>query len=123
MLFRSGVAGTTRPAATGVDQDGWMETRATLSLPAGERPLRVKLHVEFPGWAGVPAGRLQLVADGRAEALHPLPPGETVAGVIMAPSSAPRSLRLELADAFSLPAPDLRRRGARLLKVEVEEMP
>jgi hypothetical protein len=121
--FDFGVAGTTRPAATGVDQDGWMEPRATLSLPAGERPLRVKLRVEFPGWAGVPKGRLQVSVDGRAETLHPLPPGETVTSVMLAPSPAPRSLRLELADTFSLPAPDLRRRGARLLKVEVEETP
>lgn len=121
--FDFGNYGTTRPAAMGVDQDGWMERGATLTLPAGERPLRATLTVEFPGWAGRPEGKLQVQGDGAAPALHPLKPGETVISVTLPPNTTPRHLRLDLAELFALPAPDTRQRGARLLQVRLEDAP
>lgn len=115
--------GVARPAAIGVDQDGWMERQAEMTLPAGEHALRVTLRVEFPGWAGRPTSNLRVQGERVAPALHPLTPGETLISVTLPPSSAPRTLRLEIADQFALPAPDTRQRGARLLQVRVEDTP
>ena len=64
--FNFGQYGATRLATMGVDQDGWMERRAEVALPAGDRPLRARLTVEFPGWAGHAEGKLSVSGDGGA---------------------------------------------------------
>jgi hypothetical protein len=121
--FNFGQYGATRLATMGVDQDGWMERRAEVALPSGDRPLRATLTVEFPGWAGHAEGKLSVSGDGSVSALHLLKPGETVITVTLPPNAAPRQLRFELANLFALPAPDTRERGARLLRMSVDELP
>ena len=125
--FDFATAGALRLAAEGIDQDGWMARQATLHLPASTSAQDVTLRIEVPDWSGTPATTLrsQLIPVGDVPAAtpavttHTLTAGAYAAVIVRIPASAtPQMLRIEAAADFSLPAPDARRRAARLLQVE-----
>jgi hypothetical protein len=118
--FDYGTPGSPRLAASGVDQDGWMARTATLLLPAGAAR-DVTLKFEYPDWSGAGATSLRIeISHTAAPILQPLRPGEYTTAVVHVPASTkPSTLRLIAENDFPLPAPDTRRRTARLLRVEL----
>jgi hypothetical protein len=107
-----------RPAAQGIDQDGWTEPEAAISLPASAEPVRLELKVEYPGWTAAPESAVELAADGVPVIRYPLKPGSNLIAAALPPSSAPRQLHLKSANSFSLPAPDGRKRSFQLVSFE-----
>jgi hypothetical protein len=128
--FDFGTAGGTRLPARGIDQDGWLERGATIDLPPGGKRV-LRLHLEFPGWSGLPEGRLTTalqpdatVAGEGAVREHRLPAAR-LSPVDLPVAASARVGRLELRAAvdFPLPAPDERRRTARLVAMELQPAP
>lgn len=131
--FDFATAGALRLAAQGIDQDGWMAREATLHLPANTLAQDVTLRFEIPSWSGAPTTvlRSQLVpiADGPvapipAFTIHTLAAGAYATVIVRIPASVtPQMLRFEAPADFPLPAPDTRRRSARLLQVDLAPAP
>jgi hypothetical protein len=123
--FDFGTPGAVRLAATGVDQDGWIARSATLELPASPTATDVAMRFEYPDWSGKKSAALHAqLADGSAATTQTLAPGEYTTFRVRVPASAaPRTLRLDTPEDFSLPAPDTRRRAARLLQVDLAAVP
>src|SRR5262249_30876649 len=48
--FDFGTPGGLRPAAAGVDPDGWFDRTAALALPASATPRELTLRIEYPDW-------------------------------------------------------------------------
>lgn len=119
--FDYGVPGRARLAANGIDQDGWMARQATIAIPAGGRRV-LALKVEYPDWSGKKGVDLvTTLSGGGASQRQALSPG--VYATILLPvaaSSGTQTLTLSAADDFPLPAPDLRRRAARLVQAELQ---
>ena len=118
--FDFATSGALRPAAHGIDQDGWLARTSTIELPALPVATDVLLKIEFPDWTGGKPSTLRTsLSDGSAPVDHPLLPGQyATLRVHLSPSATPRTLRLEAAADFPLPAPDTRRRAARLLQLD-----
>eukprot|EP01035_Chromulina_nebulosa_P040906 gene40906-55283_t len=114
-------AGAIRPAALGIDQDGWMARSSTLELPVLATATDLVLKIEFPDWnGGQPTTLRTSLSDGSPSVEHPLLPGQyATLRLRVAPSATPRTLRLDAAADFPLPAPDTRRRAARLLQLDL----
>ena len=128
--FDFGTAGGARLPARGIDQDGWLERGATIDLPpGGKRTLRLRL--EFPDWSGLPEGRLTTVLQPDASAPgegaareHRLPAAQySVVDLPVGASAGVGRLELRSAVDFPLPAPDQRRRTARLVTMELQPAP
>lgn len=123
--FDFGTAGAVRPAATGIDQDGWMARTATLALPASLTACEFALRIEYPNLGGPQTCTIAAqLSDSSTPTTQTLPRGEISTLHVRVPASAiPRTLRLELPADFPLPAPDTRRRAARLLQVDFTPAP
>ena len=123
--FDYGSYGTVRLAATGIDQDGWMARTATLALPASAGAQDLALRLEYPNPSGSPTDTIQAqLSDSAAPTTQTLRRGEISTLHVPVPASAiARTLRLELPADFPLPAPDTRRRAARLLQVDLTPVP
>ncbi len=119
--FDFGTAGAVRPAALGIDQDGWMARSSTIELPALPSATDLVLKIEFPDWTGgKPTTLRSSLSDGSPAVDHPLLPGQyATLRLRVAPSASPLTLRLDAAADFPLPAPDTRRRAARLLQLDL----
>lgn len=119
--FEFGTPGRARLPANGIDQDGWLAQRATIELPAGGRRV-LTLKIEFPDWSGKPGGTLTAaLADGGVSKNQALPAGTyTTLQLLVPPSTKPTTLSLTAPDDFPLPAPDRRRRAARLVQAELQ---
>ena len=119
--FDYGIPGRARLPSHGIDQDGWLARQATIVLPSGG-PRMLELKVEYPDWSGKASGHLTLglSADGSRQ-VETLTPG-LYASIRMpvAASDRPQTLTLTADDDFPLPAPDQRRRAARLVRVELQ---
>jgi hypothetical protein len=128
--FDFGTAGGARLPARGIDQDGWLERGAVIDLPPGGRRV-LRLRLEFPDWSGLPEGRLTTVLQADASAAgegavreHRLPAAQyTIVDLPVAASAELGRLELRAAADFSLPAPDQRRRTARLVTMELQPAP
>ncbi|MBI5689435.1 MAG: hypothetical protein HZC55_05005 [Verrucomicrobia bacterium] len=119
--FDFGTPGGARLPASGIDQDGWMARTATIELPAGGKRV-LALKVEYPDWSGKGAGRLTvaLPATG-ASREETLPPGSYSRILLPVPASSRlQTVTLSAGDDFPLPAPDQRRRAARLVSAELQ---
>jgi hypothetical protein len=119
--FDFSTAGAVRPAALGIDQDGWMARSSTLELPALATATDLVLKIEFPDWTGgKPTTLRSSFSDGSPALEHLLLPGQyATLRLRVAPSATPRTLHLDAAADFPLPAPDARRRAARLLQLDL----
>jgi len=119
--FDFGIPGRARLAAAGIDQDGWLALNATIELPAGGKRV-LALRIEYPDWSGKSGGTLKAsLSHGGASQHQTLTPG--VYSTILLPvaaSDAPQTLSITAADDFPLPAPDQRRRAARLVQAELQ---
>lgn len=119
--FEFGTAGQARLPAIGIDQDGWLERRVQIDLPAGGRRM-LRLKIEFPDWAGQAPGRLRLALSGdgstREQVLRPGEYNEVLLPV--AASAQLQTLTLTADQDFPLPAPDTRRRTGRLVVAELQ---
>lgn len=123
--FDFGTPGAMRFAATGIDQDGWMALASTLTLPASPAAQELTLRIEYPSWTGAKVAQLRYRADASAPlAGQSLTPGEYATVHIRVPASAdPQTIQLELPADYPLPAPDTRRRAARLLQADLIPAP
>jgi hypothetical protein len=91
----------------------------------------LRLRLEFPDWSGLPEGRLTTVLQADATAggegaarEHRLPAAQyTIVDLPVAASGEVGRLELRAAADFSLPAPDQRRRTARLVTMELQPAP
>jgi hypothetical protein len=123
--FEFGTAGSARLPATGIDQDGWLDRRVTITLPAGgKRVLRLKF--EYPDWSKKASGRITTAfsAGATAPVTHSLPAANyTTIDLPVAASTAPQTFTYTADDDFPLPAPDPRRRTARLVVAELQPVP
>lgn len=123
--FDFGTAGSARLPATGIDQDGWLGRRVTITLPAGgKRVLRLKL--EYPDWSKKPSGHITTAFSVGATVPvgHTLPAAAyTTLDLPVAASAAPQTFTFTADDDFPLPAPDPRRRSARLVVAELQPVP
>jgi hypothetical protein len=83
------------------------------------------MRFEYPDWSGKKSAALHAqLADSSAATTQTLAPGEYTTFRVRVPASAaPRTLRLDTPEDFSLPAPDTRRRAARLLQVDLLTAP
>ena len=117
--------GGLRLAASGVDQDGWLARGASIEIPATASPAELVLKLEYPDWAGAKESLLRAqLSDSPDAATSALKPGAYSTFRIPLPASAKsRTLRLEAAEDFPLPAPDTRRRAGRLLQLEFAPAP
>ena len=119
--FDFGVPGRARLPASGVDQDGWLERSALLTLPAGGQRV-LALQIEYPDWSGKTLGELTttLVQSGVTRK-HRLTPALYTRILLPVPASDQiQTVVLQLDSDFALPAPDLRRRAARLVQAELQ---
>ena len=131
--FDFATAGALRLAAQGIDQDGWMAREATLHLPANTLAHDVTLRFEIPDWSGAPTtvlrSQIVTIADQPgapipAFTIHTLAAGAYATVIVRIPASVtPQMLRFEAPADFPLPAPDTRRRSARLLQVDLAPAP
>jgi hypothetical protein len=88
----------------------------------------IALQIENPDWSGAAQAVLQLDVTGAsppsAATSHTLPAGAYSTVRIRVPASAvAQTLRLEALTDFPLPAPDTRRRSARLLSLSINPAP
>ena len=122
--FDFGVPGRARLAATGIDQDGWLERRALITLPAGGKRV-LTLKIEYPDWGGKNRGKLTTaLSNGGPSQDLDLPPGEYSTFQLPVPASTRlQTFSLTAGDDFPLPAPDQRRRAARLIQAELQPLP
>ncbi|MDD3179154.1 MAG: hypothetical protein PHQ04_02255 [Opitutaceae bacterium] len=113
--------GTSSPrlAATGVDQDGWMERRATVTLPSRQEPRELVLRLEYPGWSGSGTSRVELKSGGQSLGSRELRPGGNELHFTLPAESSIEQLELGFEKEYPLPAPDNRQRAARLLTIEL----
>ena len=105
-------AGSTRPAAEGVDQDGWARADSTvyLSVPSGIGS--VDLEVESPGWRGAPSDNtLRASIDQGPAMVLGLEPGKKSIRLPIESGPVVHSLHLHAAKTSHLPAPDERERS------------
>ena len=119
--FDFGIPGRARLAANGIDQDGWLARHATIEIPAGGKRV-LALRIEYPDWSGKSGGSLKTsLSNGGASATQALAPG-SYSTILMpvAASDSPQTVSLTSADDFPLPAPDARRRAARLVQAELQ---
>ena len=119
--FDYGVPGTARLPAHGIDQDGWMARETSLELPAGGRRV-LALKVEYPDWSGRPAGKLTLALPAGGGAHEQiLQPGVYARVLLPIPASTQvQTVTITAGGDFPLPAPDPRRRAARLVQAELQ---
>ena len=111
-------AGATRPAAEGVDQDGWAQADSTLLLSAPASPSRLELELEYPGGGVAPDGNaVRISVDGAQAGAFPLRYGVNRITIDLPAGPVTRRLRLHGAKAWRLPAPDGRLRAFRILSV------
>ncbi|MFZ9746008.1 MAG: hypothetical protein ACO3G4_05195 [Opitutaceae bacterium] len=128
--FEFGIAGGARLPARGIDQDGWLERGAVIDLPSGG-PRVLRLRLEFPDWSGLPEGRITTVLQADVSAAgegvvreHRLPAAQySVVDLPVAASAEVGRLELRAGVDFPLPAPDQRRRTARLVAMELQPAP
>ncbi len=119
--FEYGISGSARLPSHGIDQDGWIAREAGLVLPAGgNRVLALKL--EYPDWSAKGAGKLTTsLSSGSGPQEHVLPPGSYSTILLPVPASTRlQTLTFSAGDDFPLPAPDQRRRAARLVWAELQ---
>ncbi len=123
--FDFGTPGAMRFASVGIDQDGWMARAATLTLPASAIAQDLALRIEYPNWTGAQAAQIQIQLDApTARSSQLLAPGEYATVRLRLPASVnPRAVHLELPADYPLPAPDTRRRAARLLQADLTPAP
>ena len=119
--FDFGVPGRARLPASGVDQDGWLERRALLTLPAGGQRV-LALQIEYPDWSGKTLGELTTtLPQSGVTRSHRLTPALYTRILLPIPASDQiQTVVLQLDSDFALPAPDLRRRAARLVQAELQ---
>jgi len=111
--------GSPRPPTRGIDADGWAAAASDIDLPIEPSAPGIVLEIEYPGWAGVPAGgAVRISIDGAASAAHVLKPGRNSVILPVTPGRSVRRLHLEGAQTFRLPAPDGRERSFRILSAE-----
>jgi hypothetical protein len=115
--FNFATIGSARPAASGIDQDGWMARHAEIALPACDTPTQLSLKVELPQWGGQEHTVLHVRIDGTAPHVETLPPGYATVHVTVPAGSGPRTVHIEAEQDFPLTAPDTRRRIGRLLEL------
>ncbi|MEY2879567.1 MAG: hypothetical protein RLZZ15_1947, partial [Verrucomicrobiota bacterium] len=120
-IFDYSTVGAPRLAAHGIDQDGWLARRATIEVPALAAPATLEIKFECPALAGAAPNPLQVALAGvPTSAGHVLEPANYSTLRLPLPASAvPRTLTLEAATDYPLPAPDTRRRIARVLQLEI----
>ncbi len=119
--FDYGIPGRARLPSHGIDQDGWLARDATIDLPIGGRRM-LMLKVEYPDWSGKTSARLALGLSGDGSSLDRVLTAGQYATILLpvAASTQPQVLSLTASDDFALPAPDQRRRAARLVSVELQ---
>ena len=119
--FDFGIPGRARLAANGIDQDGWLARQATIEIPAGGKRV-LALRLEYPDWSGKPGGTVKTsLSDGSVSQNQALAPGSYSTILLpVAASDAPQTLSITSPDDFPLPAPDRRRRAARLVQAELQ---
>ena len=119
--FDYGVPGSARLPSNGIDQDGWMARQTSLELPAGGKRL-LALKVEYPDWSGQPAGKLTLALPAGGGAHEQiLQPGVSARVLLPIPASTQiQTVTIAAGGDFPLPAPDQRRRAARLVQAELQ---
>jgi hypothetical protein len=98
-----------------------MGKQTRLELPAGGKRV-LALKIEYPDWSGQGAGKLAIrVGAGATAREQVLPPGEyTRILVPIAASTQLQTVTIDAAGDFPLPAPDQRRRAARLVQAELQ---
>ncbi len=123
--FDFGTPGALRVASTGIDQDGWMERTTTIVLPASPIAEDLALRIEYPNWTGAQiATLLTKINDDGPRSAPSLNPGEYANVRIHVPASVNlRIVHLALPADYPLPAPDTRRRAARLLQADLTPAP
>ncbi len=119
--FEYGVPGRARLPAPGIDQDGWFAREAGIVIPAGGRRV-LTLKFEYPDWGARAAGELEIARPGGLPVHRQvLPAGEYTTVILDIPATArAQTLTLRAAADFALPAPDPRRRSARLVVAELQ---
>jgi hypothetical protein len=118
--FDYGTPGRARLPAQGIDQDGWLVRQAALVLPAGGKRV-LALKIEYPDWSGRGPGKLTATLPSGAAQIQTLPPGSYSTFLVSIPASPDLQTVTLAADGdFELPAPDRRRRAARLVQAELQ---
>ena len=118
--FDFSTAGALRLAASGIDQDGWMARVALIHLPASTAATDVTLRIENPDWSGAPTTILRTRVSGGPATEHLLAAGAYATLRVRVPAATTaQTLQLEAPTDFPLPAPDTRRRTARLQQVSL----
>jgi len=116
--FSFAAAGTGILPAQGIDGDGWAAPVAELALPVSAGSLGLEVHLDYPGWPGVPAtGAVAISVDGAPPVRWVLKPGPNVFTLALRPGPLVRRLHLAADQSFPLPAPDGRVRSFRILSV------
>jgi hypothetical protein len=105
---------------TDVDSDGWAGKRSHLFVAAGTKAEAVEFQLEFPGWANAPSAKFVFTLNGAVVYSEELLRG--VYKTVRVPLNPGRDndLVLESSEDFPLPAPDLRHRSFRIVKMDLK---
>jgi hypothetical protein len=106
-------------AAEGVDSDGWVTRLSALRLPPTSGPSKLRLQLEYPGWAGLPPNRVQAVLDGQSIWEETLTAGYATVEIPIPASRVDRTLELRGSSEFAIPLPDTRVRSLRIYGAEL----
>ncbi|HEX3730702.1 MAG TPA: hypothetical protein VHV47_12905, partial [Opitutaceae bacterium] len=112
--FRQQANGGGRLQLQGVDADGWIARSAQFVSPKLDDFQVLKLDLEMPGWAPVPANSLQVLEDGRA--LGRSDPARATYQSVMVPLEAGATHTVELRSGGDFPLPGESRRRSFLIK-------
>jgi hypothetical protein len=125
MTFDFSAMGSLRPAAHGVDQDGWFARHVTLDLPALASAAELSLKFQYPSPDGKTANPLRLQLSGLEQVTtHVLEAGTYSTVTLHVPASfTPRTLTIEAAAESPISTLDPRSRAARLLELHLAPTP
>ena len=104
---------------TGVDADGWIGRTATFKTPAFPDFKVLKIDLEMPGWAAVPATGVQVYLDGKLTQTREAPRGTYLSLYLPLPGDGGHEVRLEADQVFALPH-DPRQRSLLIKNISFE---
>ncbi len=103
----------------GVDQDGWIGSSATFKTPALPEFKVLKIDLEMPGWASVPANDVKVYVDGQPTQAHRAPRATYLSLFVPLPAGGRHAVRLDSDRVFALPR-DSRERAFLIKNISFE---
>ncbi|MFA5058756.1 MAG: hypothetical protein WC485_11625, partial [Opitutaceae bacterium] len=104
---------------TGIDEDGWVGPQASFKAPAFSGFQVLKIDLEMPGWAALPANELKVYQDGALVQTATAPRASYVSLNLPLLGGERSQIRLEAGGEFALPN-DPRRRAFFIKNISFE---